>query len=1032
MWRQNSALNLVYFCLRSLLILFTLLSTVTQDVNWSEINKYGFINQLLNATKGALRNLYLEADFGADYPPHIASMTFLDSLSLHTTSSSSNSYDFSALDLISVNLSLSNGATPVVVSPRTWFPNAFNSMRTLILHKTTMTDLNDLTYFPMLTSFECWGDISGPSTWTTFAIPRWMVSLSLHNLPETASVSITTSPMGFNSLSYLYLALSKDATATKSLTIETLPRTISTLTIEGSPRSTLIWSNTLSAVPSALSSLVIRNVTIANPGLPAYLQSSSLTYTELQLLHGRSNPLADFPTLNQLYTRQLILSGLGWGPTQLADLLCNRISTYYLSKLHIFESSMLTMSPPCLNTSSSLSDVSFVGARLDILHWLPRTVIRLQIDRPALPQNVVSPSTRAQFASMTTAYLTIFRTIPTYLPYLVDFSLTNGGKNVSLAFPSYEFEALPYLRSLNFTGNNLTGTIHPYWLSRMSSLTILNLNNNFLTGVFPWINYQVIQEILVRNNNFTSWPTLENTASLIKVDFAGNRYLSRIPNQSCWNSMTSLQYVDLSRTNLLGAIPEAVFNSGSSIISFIADSSKLTGTFPGLVKNMNLEVLSLRNTGMCGEAVTISTAGDPLKLYHLDLAGTKVSGSLYDGLGYRFWDYLDLSSTGISGTVITPYFHPTHPSTLNFSNTNLQGVMFPVDNAGKSWIPGRETVIDMERTSVDFCSPSAPVNITSPFVCRITVGTNACNCESRWSSCAVTSCSKKRSGLGAVLSSSENSFAGSYEILFDIDSSQGINNAHDESTVTKRQYSCTSYSDWPGLMDRPPVLSAPLESAGPAGPLCQGPQPAVNAICVRRNVWRVPTDLSTSNLVVPPNTRIEINGSLFLVSQSSSLTYENWFGFISVRDCLLFDGHRADSDWKITIKVEKDGYSKIPSTRSGFQFIMGEQNTTMTNCASMFLPSYRQRLTVPSGLRFKMTGTSGCAKLDASNAIPALSYDVSRQPWIILVRRNTTTCKILAGVLTPVCILIVVALIITICVCTSKRAQSSGTTATNP
>ena len=1001
-------------------------STVTEGVVWSEINKYGFINQLLNATKGSLRTLHLHSDCGASCPPELSALTRLNTLSLHTTSASSNSFDFEPLfRLLNVNLTLLNGATPLTISPVEiqWFFTARAALKSLILHKTAMDDLRDLVSFPLLETFESWGPSGASSNWPIFTFPSNIISITLCNLPLTSIIEIQPQ-YSANYLETLHLVYAKNA-GEKAMKINVLPPTLKILSIEGYSQSTLDWTDTASAVPRDLAALSIRNVSIPNPGLPNRLQATSLSYLELQLSHTSASPLSGFPDMRYCYISTVILNGFGWTPEDLGTLLCERLETSYIYKLHIYEPSMLTAVPRCMNSSRYLYEVSLVGAPIDIIQGLPLTITTLSIDQPALPINHITPTTHAQYARMASTYLTQFRSIPSLFPSLVYLGLTNGNNKVSFAFPSYELQNIgTTLRFLDLSGNNITGTIAPYWLSHMTALRSLNLNDNFMRGEFPWIGYQLLQKISARNNNFTSWPTVENPQNLQSVDFSGNRYLSRIPNLQNWRDMVNLVSVDLSHTDLSrGPIPDIAFKYGSPVTHFIADDSGLSGPLPSPMENWNLEVLSLQNTKACGAIPPISVFEDIAYLYHLDLSGTEVSGTLPASLGARFWDFLDISSTSVSGSVISPQFHPTHPSYINFSRNSLNGNMFPVDDAGESWIAGRKTQIDLERTAIDFCSSEVPVNITSPFVCQVTLDTNACTCSERWAPCAATPCTKKRDQITRLFSF-ESTFAGSYEAFTHMQSSSKdlfTSRSRDELHI-KRQPQCFELDDWPALMDRPPELTPPSTDGSTPDILCLGPPPALNAICIRRNVWRVPGSLNTTKLVVPKNTRIEIAGDLVLLGKSSSFVYNDWRGFVSVAGCLSFDGARLDpADWRISINVEKGGYSAI--TTAGTYFQMGEQNTSLISCGRINQSNLTDPtiITVPAGLRFKMTGKykSGCGKLEAANMLQPASYSQTSK-WQVRIRRNTNTCKVIAGVLTPILILIVVGIIVFCCIWSAR------------
>ena len=129
---------------------------------------------------------------------------------------------------------------------------------------------------------------------------------------------------------------------------------------------------------------------------------------------------------------------------------------------------------------------------------------------------------------------------------------------------------LTKLLSLNFLGNNLTGTI-PSELGNLDSLVFLNLHENQLTGPIP--------------------PELGNCTNLWELWLNDNQLTGTIPEEITW--LDKLEVLNLSSNRLSGKLPEYLSNLFYQIFPNCIDLDVSNNMFRGPVPNSwgNLSIL---------------------------------------------------------------------------------------------------------------------------------------------------------------------------------------------------------------------------------------------------------------------------------------------------------------------------------------------------------------------------------------------------------------------------------------------------------
>ncbi|MFQ6669614.1 hypothetical protein Gotur_034803 [Gossypium turneri] len=263
--------------------------------------------------------------------------------------------------------------------------------------------------------------------------------------------------------------------------------------------------------------------------------------------------------------------------------------------------------------------------------------------------------------------------------------------------------------------NLLTGEIPDCW-NQLESLTFLNLGNNNLTGKIPpslgrtgldWLN--------LRNNSmFGELPsTLQNLTNLRILDlsenhFSGNiptwigdklstlmilslqpnNFDGQIPHKIC--DFQYLQNLDLSRNNILGAIPKCFSNlsamanrsydnnysydwGGTITLIYLSALLVLKGredeysSILGLVTSMDLSANSL--TGEIPKEIGIL-----VELRSLNLSGNLLIGNIPDEIGnMELMESLDLPMNQLNGEIPPSFSNLNFLNHFNVSYNNLTG-----------------------------------------------------------------------------------------------------------------------------------------------------------------------------------------------------------------------------------------------------------------------------------------------------------------------------------------------------------------------
>ncbi|KAM6574169.1 hypothetical protein CsatA_022496 [Cannabis sativa] len=211
------------------------------------------------------------------------------------------------------------------------------------------------------------------------------------------------------------------------------------------------------------------------------------------------------------------------------------------------------------------------------------------------------------------------------------------GNNTNLAF-------------LNLSHNHLVGMEEPYSLP--SSLSLLDLNSNYLGGKIPVVPAS-IGYVDLSNNNFTSSIPIQFFNDLSSLGFfsiSNNSFSGVIPESIC--SASGLQVLDLSHNKLSGKIPRCLFEIGVS-----------------------LEVLNLRQNNLRGPIQDAFFPTD-CDLKTLDLNGNSIQGKIPKSLANcAALEVLDLGHNNMVGEFPCLLKNTTTLQVLVLRSNNFAGTI---------------------------------------------------------------------------------------------------------------------------------------------------------------------------------------------------------------------------------------------------------------------------------------------------------------------------------------------------------------------
>ncbi|TVU01016.1 hypothetical protein EJB05_53535, partial [Eragrostis curvula] len=228
--------------------------------------------------------------------------------------------------------------------------------------------------------------------------------------------------------------------------------------------------------------------------------------------------------------------------------------------------------------------------------------------------------------------------------------------------PSWFWSVFSQAHYLNLSSNKIKGRL-PATLEFMSSLSMLDLSSNSLTGLLPKLPKSLVS--LDISNNSLSRPLPKNFGAPMLRDLvlSANRNNGTVPMYIC--QLQYLQMFDLSKNLLVGQLPQcskskyvkedlntAVDSALTQLSVLILYNNNLSGNFPEFLQHSpQLAVLDLAHNTFVGELPAWIAEKLP-GLSYLLLRCNMFSGSIpLELIGLQNLQILDLAHNRISGTV---------------------------------------------------------------------------------------------------------------------------------------------------------------------------------------------------------------------------------------------------------------------------------------------------------------------------------------------------------------------------------------------
>ncbi|XP_022994710.1 leucine-rich repeat receptor-like serine/threonine-protein kinase BAM3 [Cucurbita maxima] len=232
--------------------------------------------------------------------------------------------------------------------------------------------------------------------------------------------------------------------------------------------------------------------------------------------------------------------------------------------------------------------------------------------------------------------------------------------------------SLDQLSQLSVAGNNFSGSIE---VVNLSYLRFLNISNNQFTGTLDW-NFSSLPNLEVfdaYNNNFTAvLPTeILNLQNLKYLDLGGNFFHGTIPES--YGNFEGLQYLSLAGNDLVGKIPGELGNLTNLREIYLGHYNVFEGGIPPeLGKLENLVIMEITDCGLDGQIP--HELGNLKALNTLYLHTNLLSGSIPKQLGnLTNLVFLDLSNNALTGEIPSEFVDLKQLKLFNLFMNKLHG-----------------------------------------------------------------------------------------------------------------------------------------------------------------------------------------------------------------------------------------------------------------------------------------------------------------------------------------------------------------------
>ncbi|KAL0011467.1 hypothetical protein SO802_006575 [Lithocarpus litseifolius] len=185
---------------------------------------------------------------------------------------------------------------------------------------------------------------------------------------------------------------------------------------------------------------------------------------------------------------------------------------------------------------------------------------------------------------------------------------------------------LPYLNTIDFTRNYLSGTIPPEWAS--TKLEIMSITVNNLSGPIPSYlgNITTLIYMSIESNLFSGTvpPELGNLVNLENLILSANNLTGELP--VALTNLTKLTELRISSNNFIGKIPD-VFQSWKQLQKLEIQASGLEGPIPSSISVLS-NLTELRISDLLGNNSEFPPLNDMTGMKRLMLRSCNLSGPI--------------------------------------------------------------------------------------------------------------------------------------------------------------------------------------------------------------------------------------------------------------------------------------------------------------------------------------------------------------------------------------------------------------------